>query len=407
MQGLVAIEKTTRTEPAASSNLRSLNLKYDEKLDHLRFFAAALIIVYHTFPSIFALVHRINCDHNEINRVTASLTGLWAPANALVQEGATAVGFFLTISGFLFARITENSNISTGKFYFNRFLRIYPLYMTFILLSLYLNPGADPLKSFLMSALTFQNMQGATSYFFTTSHLWSIAVEFQIYLIFPLLLFSYRSNGLKSILLMLLASVALKALAFSLPADSSSLSNFTTFGRIDQFLIGMALGYSFNRSREKLRHPLFLCSAAGIVLAVITLKHLLNLDNFITGVFWPAVEAVIWGFLLVSYCASSFSFPKVISSLLSFLGTISYSIYVTHFPICILLSLWLAAPLYAFNTTTLAPLLGNGLHAHFLIGVMFPLLIALPLTIAASCLTYYGIEKPFMNCRVKYTHPLN
>ena len=204
---------------APQAPVRSLNISYDERLDHLRFLAAFIIIVFHSFPPMFAVVKQIPCDWNYFMQNMNQLDGLWLVPRAMLAEGQSAVGLFLTLSGFLFARITAKSDIIAHKFYLNRLLRIYPLYICFIVLALFLSPGAAPFQSLALSVLTLQNLPSATSHMFLTPHLWSVAVEFQIYLLFPVILAEYRKKGLKVLFLFLAAALALKLMVYLMAGD--------------------------------------------------------------------------------------------------------------------------------------------------------------------------------------------
>jgi peptidoglycan/LPS O-acetylase OafA/YrhL len=254
---------------AAQAPVRSLNLNYDERLDHLRFLAAFMIIAFHSFPPMFAVLRQIPCDWNFVMNNLGDLTGIWMIPRAMLVEGQSAVGLFLTLSGFLFARITAKSDIVPHKFYLNRLLRIYPLYMCFILLALFLSPGDNPLQSLCLSVLTLQNLPHATAHSVLTPHLWSIAVEFQIYLLFPIVLSEYRSKGLKALFFFIAVAIVLKLLVYALTGEVKALAYCTTFGRLDQFLIGAILGYSFNSFKDKIKHPIycllaFVCTAGMI-----------------------------------------------------------------------------------------------------------------------------------------------
>lgn len=79
--------------------------------------------------------------------------------------------------------------------------------------------------------------------------------------------------------------------------------------------------------------------------------------------------------------------PAVIDRPLAWLGTISYSIYWSHYSLLIA------------TTTTLRDV---GMHTSQLWQLF---LIYLPIVIAFSALTYYAIERPFLKLRVNYTRP--
>lgn len=405
----LARPEQSASQKAVSAPVRSLNLAYDEKLDHLRFLAAFIIIVFHTFPPIYSVLAQVTCDwHVILNHLTA-LTGAWILPKALVAEGHTAVGLFLTISGFLFAKITSRSDIITHKFYLNRLLRIYPLYMCVIFLALYLSPGPNPFQSLCLSVLTFQNLPQAVSHSMLTPHLWSVAVEFQIYLLFPVFLASYRTQGLRALWLFVAASVGLKAAAYLLAGEVHNLAYVTTFGRVDQFLIGSILGFSFESYRHKIRHPVFLLLSFAVVACVISVFHTQGGSLYTARksiwIVWPAIEALVWGLFLASYCASSLSLPLILSRFISFLGGIGYSLYVTHFAVSVIVTQRICPHVYNLNQQVLVPLFGASQQEHFIVAVLYAALIVVPATALVSCLTYYGIEKPFMNLRVKYTIP--
>lgn len=402
----------TTTPPASPQgethdSVRSLNLNYDERLDHLRFLAAFIIIAFHSFPPMFAVLKQIPCDWNFIIKHLSDLEGAWLIPRAMIAEGQTAVGLFLTLSGFLFARITAKSDIIAHKFYLNRLLRIYPLYMCFILLALFLSPGDNPLQSLCLSVLTLQNLPHATAHSILTPHLWSIAVEFQIYLLFPIVLSEYRSKGSKALFLFIATAIAIKLLVYLLTGDVRSIAYTTAFGRIDQFLIGSILGYSFNSFKDRIKHPIFCILAFALTVGMITAFHLhggaLLTARKSIWIIWPFLEASGWGACIVAYCACSLRIPGLVSKVLSFLGGISYSLYVTHFAINDIVIHRVCTPVYNFNQHVLIPLLGNSQQEAFIVCFLVSVFAVLPATILISCFTYYAIEKPFMNRRVKYT----
>jgi peptidoglycan/LPS O-acetylase OafA/YrhL len=385
---------------------RSLNLSYDEKLDHVRFLAALIILVNHAFNLIFTTLSQIPVTWTAVNRHTQELSGAWLVLKALVMEGHIAIGLFFTLSGFLFARITAGADIMPGKFLLNRILRIYPLYLTFVLLALCLTPPANPLLALSLSILTLQNLPQATYHGLLTPHLWSIAVEFQLYLLFPVLLSGYRARGMPFLLLVLLVSIALKILAFSSLGGVQDLCYRTALGRFDQFIIGMMLGFSFQRFRHRFVNPGYACLALLAVGIAVTGFHVYGgFGSTEHDPFWivcPAVESALWGAFLFAYCACNFRFPEQISRIFAFLGGISYSLYLNHFPLCILMAGWLGSPLHGLNERLLVPVFGGSQLELFLLSVFFALAVVLPGTIALSCLTYYLIEKPFLDRRVRY-----
>ena len=106
--------------------MRSSNLEYSEPLDHLRLVACLLVIVFHTFHPVYAWMAG-----------AGNPNGYQIPVNPLsvfVVDGHTGVALFLTLSGFLFARICRSGSFCVKNFYLNRFLRIYPLFIVILLI---------------------------------------------------------------------------------------------------------------------------------------------------------------------------------------------------------------------------------------------------------------------------------
>lgn len=112
-------------------------------------------------------------------------------------SGDTGVSLFLVLSGFLFTVISNcgNKHIDYKTFIFNRIVRIFPLFVLVWITSMSLARGTATFTDAL-SILFFSNLQTSPllTYFGQT---WTIAVELQFYLIFPLLvLFLKNSNSI-------------------------------------------------------------------------------------------------------------------------------------------------------------------------------------------------------------------
>lgn len=107
--------------------MRSTNINYIASLDHLRFLAAMLIVIFHLANGNF--VHYMHLD--------------------------IGVPLFFTLSGYLFFTIADNrkdSEILYWKFLYNRILRIYPLITLLFLMTVVLIDN--------FNALDFNNLFG-------------------------------------------------------------------------------------------------------------------------------------------------------------------------------------------------------------------------------------------------------
>ncbi len=380
--------------------------EHDPRADHLRLFAVLLLVLNNAFPPVLALFQNVKLDAGEITRLTSSLGGFWTVPAAMMHEANLAIGLLFVLSGFLLARKNNNRDISIKAFYQNKALRIYPLYLLFILLSLYMNPGSQPLQGLSLSILGLQNLAGANPVPALTEHLWTVAVILQFYLIFPFIHADYRLRGPRSLFLFLATAIALKSLAYFITKDVQSLASYTIFGRIDQLFIGMMLGYSFPFWKKHLRNPCFFALALCIAVSLMIFMHTHHASSFaarkFVWVLWPSIEAAFWGFVILSYSAAAFSPSAKLSRLLSFLGSISFSLYVVHYPLCTMLANRLFKPFSDLSTAVLHPLFANSQSEFLIAGLIFSLLITVPASIVVASLAHFLVEKPVLQRKVRY-----
>lgn len=93
--------------------MKSLNINYMERIDHLRFFAAVMLMVHHFRGNI-------NWDGSFSWNAFARL---W------MENASSGVSLFLVLTGFLFCLISNSGKkeMRYGGYLYNRILRIFPL----------------------------------------------------------------------------------------------------------------------------------------------------------------------------------------------------------------------------------------------------------------------------------------
>lgn len=355
--------------------ISSKNLKYVSRLDHLRFLAAAMVIFYHRFTDNFGL------GHSTFN-----------PLLGLIEQGHMGVGLFMVLSGYLLASIAYGREIRYTDFIKNRILRIYPLYMLCVIVMMcgwrldYSFTQALSLIFPFVNALQDVKLPAF-------GHLWTIAVEFQFYLLFPFLFRFLEEKGPAYGVGLLSITILLKILLWKSTGSVTNVAYITLLGRIDQFLIGMLVAYLAKRYlQDRTVSPMWLVGSicfVGIVMSVFCGNEgLIGLDQSWLMALWPSIEAVMWASLIVAYANAKLHIPDSIDFSLARLGQLSFSMYCMHYVVIAFTKDWWVN----FDTTAGRFINVNAQSA----------LLTVPCVVLFSMLTYGVVEKPFLSLKSKY-----
>ena len=366
--------------------MKSINYQYISALDHLRGFAAILVLFFHGGHFI-AYKITYGSTYDPANWLKAN-----NPFSALIIEGHTAVSLFFVLSGFIFTVGAIQKKISYLGFYRNRVLRTYPLFIFILCAGVIANPENFDFLGLLKSFFFLANSDTAIDGGAFTFVFWSIAVEWHFYLIFPALIALVKSRGWKSLLALLIAFLFIRLVAYFQGADMRELSYWSIIGRIDQFLIGMLAGiYYRSKFRESMLFDMQAVLGLIIVLSVLFIFNQYGgggLNNHV-WIYWTTIESTVWAIFMLGYLSVTRHYPVFINKGLVALGTVSYSIYLTHF---IVLDFFMR---YDFDrVVTLENALGTAVVNIFLF--------IMPLVIGVSSITYYLIERPFLERRKDY-----
>ena len=365
--------------------MRSPNIRYRQGLDQLRGLAALLIVFYHGLHvlSFFPRARGGNPYQFWIRT--------WNPFMALIEEGHSAVGFFIVLSGFLFSVSALGQRVIYSAFFRNRVLRIFPLFVLLLVVGSVANATAYTFNGVLQTVFMQADFPGAAQGGVFSGMFWAVAVEFQLYLIFPFLHHFTERHGKRWAIACIALCVAMRLLAAGVgPANARDISYSHVLGRLDQFVIGMLAARLFRQLEPRpLPWGLLSLAATGLVLAVLTGFNQLGgyPNSALWKVLWPVVEALAWAPLLIAYTCFAERLPGWLGTPLAAIGTISYSIYLLHNAlIAALPRLWY-------------PQLSPDLNSHALLYVLYGIM---PVLLALSALSYYVVERPFLALRVSY-----
>ena len=337
--------------------------------------------------------------------------------------GWLGVQLFFVLSGFLITDILLRMKEKLPrrefftKFYGRRFLRIFPLYYFYLILLtalIFLLPVLD-LKGLRteISAKFFNQIWVATFYaydffhassFFVRSHffthLWSLSVEEQFYLIWPLLIFltprekfkqlCFTAIGLGFIFRLAITLIYRTQLFPFLLTDPQQAVNVLPFSHLDAFAFGAYISrFELPRPRLQLLALTVTVPAIGLLtdfLSKGTVTLALGYDLPMTGFYKE-----VWGYTLLNYlfavliyCVARTNFLTGIleSAPLRYLGKISYGLYVYHYGIiAIIVALFRK---YDIDYSLRSPQM-------FVVSMSATLLIA--------TLSFFLLEKPIINLK--------
>ena len=360
-----------------------LHLKH---VEGLRALAALVVFVNHAYGQVW-----------EGSDSVGGPGGVLAPLSYSMVAGHLAVTVFIVVSGFCLTmpvvRSGDQLRGGVSGFLKRRAWRILPPYYAAVALSLLLiwtiigEPTGTlwdvPIQvtpaSIVSHLLLLQDLfgTGSINYVF-----WSIAVEWQMYFLFPLLILGWKRFGaVPTVAIALAAGYALRV-GFDHTRIARANSHF-----IGMFAFGMLAAYiTFSRrtSYERLRRSAVWGWSSAVALAVVS--GLVVFWNVLDRQFgFPVVDFFVGVMTTSALVLSSRNENNPLTRLLSwrplvFVGTFSYSLYLIHAPLLQVLWQYLLKPA------------GLGPHA------MFSLLMTLGLAfvLAAAYWFFRLCEAPFM-----------
>jgi peptidoglycan/LPS O-acetylase OafA/YrhL len=308
--------------------------------------------------------------------------------------GHMAVAIFIVVSGFSLALVPmrNGGNLSGGvrRFLRRRAWRILPAYWAALILSvlvtaLFLRPDLGPAaigRSLAVHGLLVQDVVGSQT---PNGALWSIAIEWQIYFVFPLILLVGRRTSMGTAVTITAIAVLLAHAVAGLGGAFDKINGLTP-----QFLALFALGalavwVGGGERAQALRRPLAavgLAALASFVLLAVTRGSEWVVARFfwMDLLFGVGVACV----LAVMYAGGITPARRVLTSRTAlWLGLFSYSIYLIHDPIVGMLDK------YAFGPMDLSPLATFGLT----------LALGLPVILALCYAFHLLFEAPFLRHR--------
>ena len=352
-----------------------MKLTYRPEIDGLRAIAVVAVILYHAQITLL--------DYQPF------------------KGGFIGVDIFFVISGYLITSIILKELITTGSFSFQYFYerrvrRILPALLFVMLMSLplawmHLMPVSfvDFSKSILYSLgfssnfyfhYSGQEYGAANGLFKPFLHTWSLSVEEQFYIIFPLVLF-FLFKYFKTFLIYILILIFLLSLGFAdwYSKNYQSTSFYFLHTRTWELLAGSILAYSEIKlgHRSKNQTLNLILPSVGLIMIILNIIFF-NLDFNHPSIFTlPAVAGVC---IIIWFSHKDDFVTRILASKLFVgIGLISYSLYLWHYPI------------FAFARRT--EFIHGDLYKKLLIGII---------TIILSIVSYYFVERVVRDKKYKF-----
>ncbi len=295
-----------------------------------------------------------------------------------ISGGYVGVDVFFVISGFLITTIIhgeiEANNFSIARFYERRIRRIFPALFVVIIFCIvigFLFYAPDDFRRVAKTArytvIFYSNYLFAskTGYFDTGAelepllHTWSLAVEEQYYIVFPVLLMVVSKYLNKKYLLSLSAIFIVSFVVSFLAVElDSHRAFFATEVRTWELLLGSLVALNV--------FPIVCSKGVKNWLSIMGLVFiLLSIFMFDESTAFPGLAALLptVGAALILYAGTQGVEGQLVGKILSFkpfvfVGVISYSLYMWHWPLIVFTKHLLIRPMQPFETLLLLGLMG-------------------------------------------------
>ena len=323
--------------------------------------------------------------------------------------GATGVVLFFIISGFLITGIlidSVNEQSALKKFYIRRALRIFPAYYLGTLIILILYPilsESDPAGTGIIFYLFYiQNwiMVFKENYaifdnptYAGFNHYWSLAVEEQFYLIWPItFLFIYRKYSISTCMKIMMTIILLSACLRTYMVSNYfwQMPYTWTMTRIDALLFGALLAVIIKNKKEILvklgKWSIF--NMYMVIFAIILCYTLFLKKYFSFEAGHLVTLPTIFYFFTITYVLNKEEqggVPVLRNNFLQKTGNISYGLYIIHSPVM---------QIVAEKVTVL--------FKSFFLSHLITLVVGGVISYAIAWLSYKFFEKPILRLKDKY-----
>lgn len=367
-----------------------MSTPYFKHLDQWRFIAFFWVFLYHVF--LYFKPVFLSADEQWYFYVLQYVMTM------VNESGDIGVNFFFTLSGFLITYLLlfeqeQHQNISIFKFYVRRILRIWPLYFTTILLGYFMLPnvfpniyykGQENIISFALFLANWDIFWNGYPSKVLGVH-WSVAIEEQFYLMWPLLLAFLPKRAFPWLCLMLIAvSFYYNITSEHIHRKFHSLMalNYLSWGALLAYI-----KYTYPAILKKFEHykPGLWVFFGISILVIYTYKLLFHQMGVHYYSYRPFI-ALYLALFYVSIIAYASEKSTEANPVFSYLGQISYGLYLWHMFFIVLFAYFL-----------------RDLNWNIWLAFTVKFTLSLVCSIGFAALSYRLLEKPFLKWKKTYS----
>ena len=328
------------------------------------------------------------------------LTSRYIPA--FIQAGSTGVDLFFCLSSFLITALLLrecdlNGTLDIKQFWMRRILRIWPLYFSFLAVAVFILPHFDGLGESLSHGYVsaFALFCGNWACVFhgvplsAATPLWSVPVEEQFYVLWPLLLFTFKPKRLVFLAIGGLVIASLTRLVLVLTGADSHYEVvwMNTLTRLDPIAIGALCAVA---ARKWPWRPTLRTRAMLGVFGLLVPALMICVMGFESIGRWILVVYPLVGVCCVCLLGAIYrDEPVRMPSFAVYLGRISYGLYVFH--------------VLAIAIANKVPMISGQQAAIKIANAAIFVTATSVLTLAMAALSYRYLEQWFLKLKSKFS----
>ncbi len=371
---------------------KSTDRLYFPQFDIIRFFAAFMIVIYHSYIAWrgwFGVPGVISTGDY------ATLTPFGFHVDRFIKNMPLGVDIFFFISGYLLTYLLIIEKERYGKvnipnFYIRRGLRIWPLYFFLIALAPFIvNWLGDPQPEYWRTILLINNFQTISTQTWESpfAHFWSICIEEHFYIIWPIVIaFIPKRKLLNSILILIAVSWAYKIGTYIFMPQNWYTLYLHTLSRMDVILMGGLLAAIYLQKPFVFKLNVYVSIGLILLLCIIlSFDDASDFSNMFNGVLRRPIYIALLALPMMDLLFNPERkniFGK--RNPLLYLGKVSYGIYMYG---NILVPIVIKKIIVAYSI--------HSIYIYFFLVIILSLLIPV--------ISYELMEKPFLKLKQRFS----